>query len=113
MVDPERSCALEKPVHRRAVELSGTSSQTIGFGHARQELEVHLLCEPTERAVANLVPHLVPGSRLEMLGDDAEDLPAHVVAIHRPGIEAIEERFGGRYAALLMIHRSDPAVDDR
>ena len=63
MLDAERARALEEPVHRGAVELSGLAAYAVGLGDARQQLEVDLLREPAERAVADLVAHLEPRAR--------------------------------------------------
>ena len=68
--------------------------------------------EAAEGAVADLVAHLEPRSRLEVLRGDAEHLPADVVAVERVDVEAIEKRAGRRDALLLVIERSDAAVDE-
>ena len=47
-----------------------------------------------------------------MVCDKAEDLPAHVLAINRMDVEAIEKRGGGRDTFFLVIHRSDAAVEE-
>src|SRR5262249_8527414 len=90
MLDAERSRALEKPIHRRAVELSGPAALAVRLRDACQELEVDLLRETAKRAVADLVAHLVPGPRLQMLRGDPEYVPADVVSVDRVDIQSIE-----------------------
>ena len=46
----------------------------VGAREPRQQLEVHLLREPAERAVAHLVAHLVPHARLQVMRGQPEDL---------------------------------------
>ena len=60
MLDAERARALEEPVHRGAVERAGLAAQAVGLREPREQLEVHLLRQPPERAVADFVAHLEP-----------------------------------------------------
>ena len=113
MLDAERSRALEKPVHRGAVEGAGLAAQAIRLGEPREQLEVDLVRQPPERAVAHLVAHLEPRARLQMLRHEADDLLPDVVAVDRPHVEPIEKGERGRDALLLVIHRADAAVDHR
>ena len=60
--------------------------------------------EPAERAVADLVAHLEPRAGLQMLGGDARaTCRAHVVAVDRVHVQAIEERRRRRDALFLVI----------
>ena len=95
VLDAERARALEEPVHRRAVERAGPRPWQSDFASTRQQLEVDLLREPPERAVADLVAHLVPHARLQVVRDDAEHLRAHVVAVDRVDVEPVEQRGRG------------------
>ena len=90
MLDAEGARALEKPVHRRAVEGAG-AAEAIGPGHAREQLHVHFLREPPERAVGELVAHLVEGAGLQMVRSDGEHLRAHVEAVERLHVQPIED----------------------
>ena len=63
MLDAERARALEKPVHRGAIEAAGLAAEAVGFRDAREQLEVHFVREPPERAVADFVAHLEPHAR--------------------------------------------------
>ena len=47
-----------------------------------------------------------------MVRDEAEHLPAHVLAVDRMNVEAIEKRGGRRDAFLLVVQRADAAVDE-
>src|SRR5256885_1774644 len=87
MLDAERARSLEEPVHRGAVEAAGAPPLAVRLRDAREQLEVHFVREPAERAVADFVAHLVPGTRLEVLRGDAEHLPADVVAVDRVDVE--------------------------
>src|SRR5207302_1840872 len=78
MLDAERSRAVEKPVHRGAIETAGTPPKAVGLRQPRQQLEIHLLREPPERAVADLAAHLVPGARFQVLGHKSHHLPPHI-----------------------------------
>ena len=48
-----------------------------------------------------------------MVRDEAEHLPADVLAVDRMDVEAIEKRGGGRDAFFLVIDRADAAVEER
>ena len=72
--------AIEKPVHRRAVEVTG-SPEAIGFRETREQLEIGFLCETTERAVSELLPFPVEHSGLQMVRDEAEHLAANVLPV--------------------------------
>src|SRR3954468_5893875 len=113
MLDAERARALEKTVHRRAVETAGPPPFAIRLRDPCQQFEIDLLRESPERAVADFVAHLVPGAGLQMLRGDAEHLLAHVVAIDRVDVEAVEKRRRRRHAEFLVVHRADPTVDER
>ena len=108
----ERARAIEKPVHGRAVEAAGLAAHAISLRDAGQQFEIHLVREPPEGAVAHLVADLEPGARLEVLRHEPDDLLTDVVAIERVHVEPIEQRVRRRDALLLVIHRSDAAVDD-
>ena len=45
--------------------------------------------------------------------DQSEHLAAHVLAVDRMHVQAIEKGRGWRHALLLVVHRPDPAVDER
>ena len=55
MLDAERAGRVDEPVHRRAVERAG-APEAVGAGETREQLQVHLLRETTERAVADIAP---------------------------------------------------------
>src|SRR4051812_2666757 len=112
MLNAERAGAFEEPVHRRAVERARPPPLAIGFRHARQQFEIHLVREAPKRAVADFVAHLEPGSRLEVLRRDPEYLPANVVAFEGVDVEAIEQRGGRRDTLLLVIEGTDAAVEE-
>ena len=59
------------------------------------------------------VADLKNGQRLQVVRDDAEHLAADVVAADRVDVEPIEQPRRRRDARLLVIDRSDPAVDER
>ena len=111
MLDAERSRALEEPVHRVAVERPGRTPEAVRLGEPREQLEVHFLREPPERAVADLVAHLEPHARLQMLCDDAEDLLPHVVPLDRSHVQPVEEARRRRHPLLLVIDRADATVE--
>src|SRR3954447_20190844 len=113
MLDAERARALDKPVHRGAIEAAGPAPFAIGLRNAREQFQIHLVREAPERAVADFVTHLVPGTRLQMLRGDPEHLFAHVVAVDGVDVQPIEERRRRRHAKLLVVHGADPAVDER
>src|SRR5262245_6634398 len=60
MLDAEPARALEKPVHRRTIELPGLPALAIGFRDTREQLEIDLVRESAKRAVADLIAHLEP-----------------------------------------------------
>ena len=64
VLDAELARALDEPVHRRAVE-PAAASLAVGPRDARQQLEVHFLRQPPERAVADRRLRLanIPGLR--------------------------------------------------
>ncbi len=86
--------------------------EAVGARETREQLQIHLLRETTERAVAD-VRRLVEHARLQMLGDEADDLPAHVEAVDGVDVQPIEQRLGRLDAGLLVIERADAAVDER
>src|SRR5450755_2086625 len=61
MLDTQRAGALEKPVHRGAVELARLTPFAVGLGDARQQLEIDLVRQTPKGAVADLVAHFEPG----------------------------------------------------
>jgi hypothetical protein len=79
MFDAKRAGAPDEPVHRRTVEGAGPSL-TVRTRQTGQQLQVHFLREAAESAVAD-VGRLVKHARLEMLRDEADDLPPHVEAV--------------------------------
>ena len=111
MLDAERTGTFEEPVHCGAVERS-RAPRAIRLREHRQQLQVHLLCEPPEGAVAHLLAHLVPHAGLQVMRDDAEHLPPNVDTIHAVDVETIEERRGRRHAAFLVPDGTDAAVEE-
>ena len=91
MLDAELARARHEPVHRRAVE-AAAASFAVGPRDARQQLEVHFLREPAERAVADRRLRLVEHARLEVMGDDAEHLAPDVEPLQRMDVQPIEQR---------------------
>ena len=81
MLHAERAGAFEEPVHGGAVEAPRLPPFAIRLGDACEQLQVHFVREPAERAVANFVAPFVPGARLEMLRGDAGDLRSYIVAV--------------------------------
>ena len=112
VLDAKLARALEKPVHRRAVEPAGPP-EAVGLRDAREQLEVHFLRQAAERAIGYRRRRLPEHARLEMVRDDAQDLRADVVAVDRVDVQAIEDRGGRGDASLLVIDRADPSVDER
>src|SRR5215204_1982123 len=110
MLDAERAGAFDEPVHRRAVERSGPAA-AIRASKSRQQLQVHLLGETTKGAVTDVLC-LVKHAWLQMLSDEAEDLTTHVEAVDGVHVQPIEQRFGGFDAGLLVIERTDAAIDE-
>src|SRR5579862_8027952 len=113
MLDAERAGTLEKPVHRTAIEVARLAAQAVGLRDTREQLQVDLVRQSPERAIADLVADLEPGSRFQMLRHHPEDLLAHVVAIHRAHVQPIEKGDGWSDALLLVIQRADATVDRR
>ncbi len=111
MLDAERTGALDEPVHRRAVERP-RASEAIRARESREQLQVHLLRETTEGAVAD-VGRFVKHARLEVLRDQADHLLAHVEAVDGVDVEPIEQGIGRLDAGLLVIERADAAIDER
>src|SRR5262245_15722510 len=99
MLDAKRSPALDGPVHRRAVERS-CSSFAVRTRETREQLQVHLLRETTEGAVAD-VRRLVKHARFEMLRDQADHLLAHVEAVDGMDVQSFKQRLGRLDASLL------------
>src|SRR5207237_7327182 len=94
MFHAKRACAIEKPIHRGAVEASGFTAQTIGLRQPRQELQIDLVREPPERPVSDLIAHFEPRTGFQVLRDQPSDLLPIVVAIERMNVQAIEKGFG-------------------
>src|SRR5215471_8686439 len=109
----QRASAIEKPIHRRAIERPRAAPETVSLRETRQQLEIDFLGETTEGAVAYLVACLEPHARLQMLRDQANHLLPNVVAVYRVDVESIEKRERWPDALLLVIHRSDPSVHER
>ena len=99
VLDAELARALDEPVHRRTVE-AAAASFAVGPRDPRQQLEVHLLREPPERAVADRRLRLAEHARLQVVRDDAEHLAAHVVPLQRMDVQPIEQRRRRRHALL-------------
>ena len=110
MLDAERTRAIQKPVHCRAVERP-RASETIRASESSEQLQVYLLRETTEGAIAD-VGRFVEHARLQVLRDEADDLPAHVEAVDRVDVQPIEQRLGRLDAGLLVIERADAAIDE-
>ncbi len=89
VLDAERAGALEKPVHRRAIEHAG-APVAVGAREADEQLEVDAQRQPPERAVGHGLAPLVKRARPQVLGDEPEHLRADVEAIERVDVEAIE-----------------------
>ncbi len=70
MLDAERARALEKPVDRRAVERS-RPPEAVRLRDAREQLEVDLLRQPAEGAVADRGCATWRMLRLQVVRDDA------------------------------------------
>ena len=90
----ERARAVEEPVHRRAVEGAG-ASVAVGAAEAHQQFEVDAAGEAAERAVAHRVLRLVERARPQVLGGDRQHLAAHVEAVERVDVEAVEHAVAG------------------
>src|SRR5450759_1394814 len=67
MFDAERPCPLQEPVHRVAVEVAWLATEAIRFRETREQLEIDLGRQPSKGAVADLVAHLEPHPRLQVL----------------------------------------------
>ncbi len=93
--------------------MPGRAAQTIGLRDPREQFEVHFLSEAPERAVPDLLADLEPHPGLEVLGDHAEHLRAHVVAVDGLDAKPVQKGSRRRHPLLLVIHRSDPSVDER
>ena len=63
------------------------AAEAVGARDAREQLQVHLLRQPPERAVAD-VAGLVEHARLQVVRDEADDLAAHVEAVDACGRSA-------------------------
>src|SRR4029453_2802635 len=107
MLDAKRARSLEKPVHRRAIELARVSAEAVRFRQPCEKLEINLLRQAAERPVPNFVAYLVPGSRLQMMGDEAEHLSPHVVAVDRMHVDPIQKQNCGCHPLFFVIHRTD------
>src|SRR5262245_58811890 len=97
MLDPERACTLDEPVHRRTIEVS-RATETVRAREPSQQLEIDLLRETTECAVAD-VARLVIHAWLQVVRDESDHLAAHVESIHRVHVQSIEDaqrRFDAR-----------------
>ena len=86
---------------------------TIRSREARQQFEIDLLREPAERAVGDGVARLEERHRPQVFGDQAEHLRAHVEAVERVDVEAIEDLRRRLDAHRLVIRRLDAAIDHR
>jgi hypothetical protein len=111
VLDAERPRALDEPVHGGAVEGAG-AAETVGPREPGQELHVDFLREPAERAVGD-DRRLVEHPRLEMLGDQSNHVPPHVVTVDRMHVQTIEQADGRLDAGFLVVRRPDLAVDER
>src|SRR4030095_4797165 len=105
MLDAKRARSLEKPVHRRAIELARVSAEAVRFRQPCEKLEIDFLRQAAERPLPTFVANLVPGSRLQMMGDEAEYLSPHVVAIDRMHVDPIQKQNCGGQPFLFVIHR--------
>ena len=112
MLDAKFPGPLEEPVHRRAIEPS-RATEAVRLGDARQELEVHLLGETTEGAVGHWCRRLPEHARLQMMGNDSQNLRADVVPVDRVDVQAVEHRRGRGDTGLLVIDRADASVQER
>ena len=72
------------------------AAEAVRLGDARQQLEVDLLRQPPERAVADRRRRLEERQRLQVVGDDAEHLAADVEAADRMHVQPIEQPRGRR-----------------
>src|SRR5262245_34547759 len=89
MLDAQRACAFQEPVHRRTIKVSG-SAKTVGFGESRQQLEVDLLRETTERTVAN-DGRFAEHAWFEVIRHESDDLRSHVEAVDAVHVQAIQQ----------------------
>src|SRR5262245_35171319 len=112
MLGPERAGALEKPVHRIAVEDAGRAAEAVCLCQPCEQLQIDFLRQPPECSVPNLVADLEPHPRLEMLRNEPEHLPPDVEAVNRVDVEPIQETGGRLDALLLVIDRPQPAVHE-
>ena len=69
--------------------------------------------KPPERAVRQFFAHFVEHAGLQVVRDQSEHLAAHILAVYRMHVQAIEKGRRWRHALLFVVHRPDPAVDER
>ena len=85
----ERAGPFEEPVHRRAVE-GAAAAVAVGAAEAHEQLEVRTLGQAAEGAIAHGVLRLVERARPQVFGRDRQYLRAHVVAVNRVDVQAVE-----------------------
>ena len=110
VLNAELAGALEKPVHRRAVE-PAAAAETVRLGDQRQQLEIDFLRQPPECAVRNRCRRLPEHAGLQVMRHHSQHLFADVVSADRMNVQPIEHRCRRRDALLLVVDRTDPAVD--
>jgi len=89
MLDAERPRALDEPVHRGAVEVSG-APEAIRAGEPREQLQIHLLRETAKCAIADTC-RLPERARLQVMSDKSDHLRTDVEAVDRVNVQAIEQ----------------------
>ena len=89
------------------------SAVAIRSREARQQFEIDFLRQPAERAVGHGVARLEERHRPQVFGDEADHLRAHVEAVERVDVEAIEDLRRRLDAHRFVIRRLDPAIDHR
>ena len=112
VLDTERARTFDEPVHRGAIERTG-SAVTVRLREPGQQLEVDFLCEAPERAVAHGHRRLLERARFEVMGDQTKDRAPDVVAVQRVHVQPVEQRRRRRDARLFVARGSDASVDER
>ena len=100
---------------RSMAEQSNVPVRPVAVRHRdpHEQLEVYLLRQPPEGAVAHRRRRLGEGVRLQMVRDDASHLPRDIVTADRLDVQAVEQRGGWRDAGLLVIDGSNAAIEKR
>src|SRR5688572_13681761 len=88
VLDSEVACSSEEPVHRRTVEIAG-AAPAVGPCEPCEQLEVNLLCEAAERAIAHLFS-LAEHAWFQVVRDESHDLRADVEPVDGVNVEPVE-----------------------